>query len=135
MAKLTDKQHKKMIARYAECQNYRQVAREFHVSEGTVRSHCKKDKVITQKCAQKKEQNTMEMLAFMDAKKGKAQNLIENIIEAMNNPEKLARANVKDLATALGIIIDKFTQNAPAAAQSNELLQSLMELERRSQHD
>lgn len=117
MGKLTDRQHKKMIARYAECQNYRQVAREFKVSESTVRAHCKKDPDTAQKAAQKKEQNTQEMLAYMDAQKGEAQRVLSLILEAMKTPEKLAKANVRDLATAYGIIADKFLKAVPATEQ------------------
>ena len=54
MAKLTDKQHKKIIARYAECQNLSQVAREFNVSVSTIKRHLDGDKETVKRVNQKK---------------------------------------------------------------------------------
>ena len=66
-----------------------------------------------QKITEKKEQNTLDMLAYMDGQKPKIQQLLANIVEALDDPTKLARANVRDLATAYGIIYDKITASAP----------------------
>lgn len=115
MAKLSDRQHKQLIARYAETNNYRQVAREFGVSEATVRSHCKGDKKTTQICAQKKEQNTQDMLEFLESNKNKAQEFIMMALEGMADAEKIRRSGVQSLATAIGIVVDKYIQNAPQA--------------------
>lgn len=126
MPKLTDRQHKKIIARYAETQNYSLVAKEFGVSETTIRRHCKADKATSEKVAKKKEQNTLDMLAFMDSRKGKAQDLVDRILITLNDPEKLQTASVRDLATALGIIVDKFTQATPQEnAKANTLLEEI----------
>jgi predicted transcriptional regulator len=126
MPKLTDRQHKKIIARYAETQNYSLVAKEFGVSETTIRRHCKADKATSEKVARKKEQNTLDMLAFMDSRKGKAQDLVDRILITLNDPEKLQTASVRDLATALGIIVDKFTQATPQEnAKANTLLEEI----------
>lgn len=113
MAKLSDKQRKQIIADRVNGQLYKQIAEKYNVSETTVRNVCKNDPKTAERCADKKEQNTLDMLAFMDAQKGKAQELIRHIIEALDDPDKLAKTNARDLATALGIIIDKFTANAP----------------------
>lgn len=113
VAKLSDKQRKQIIAERVSGQRYKQIAIKFHVSETTVRNVCHKDPKTAERCASKKEANTLEMLAYMDSQKGKAQELLSKIIEALGDPEKLARANVRDLATAYGIIADKFIQTAP----------------------
>ena len=124
--KLTDKQKKKIIARYVETTNYRQVAREFGISDTSVRRIIAKEPNVTEKVAQKKEENTLDMFKYMEGQKGKVQELLSNIVVAMNDPEKLARANVRDLATAYGIIFDKITQSGPKA--SDELLQRAREI-------
>ena len=113
MAKLSDRQHKAMIARYAETQNYRQVAREFGVSEATVRNHCKGDAQTSQLCAQKKEENTQDILSFMESRKGKVFDILDKILEGLNDDDKIKRTGLQALATAYGIVIDKVTQNAP----------------------
>lgn len=125
MAKLTDKQHKRMIARYAECQNYSQVAREFHVSEYTVRSHCKGDKKTSEKIEQKKEENTLDMLAFLDSRKGEAEDFISMALKHLRDDKKLERTGIQAIATAMGIVIDKYIQNVPQTAKGNALLQEI----------
>ena len=122
MAKLTDKQHKKMIARYAECQNYSQVAREFNVGESTVRRHIAKDPKAAKKAEQKKEENTLDMLTYLDRKKSTAQDFVDMAFEYMQDPKKMERASLQTLATAIGIVIDKFTQNVPLQTQGNNAL-------------
>ena len=79
-----------------------------------------------QMCTQKKEENTLDMLKYMESQKGNAQNLLTNMILAMSDPAKLEKANVRDLATAFGIIFDKFTQASPRA--TDELLNRAREI-------
>ena len=111
MAKLTDKQKKEIIADYVECQNYSEVARNFNISEGTVRNIIKSDnnKEITKKCEQKNKENTEEVLEAMKKRSKTKINLLDKIFEAMdgklNNIDMFT--NIKDLATAYGIIMDK----------------------------
>ena len=70
MAKhLTDRQKKKIIADYAECGVYAQVARKHKVSLDTVKRTVLNDPETAEKTRQKKEQNTADILAFMDGKK------------------------------------------------------------------
>lgn len=124
--KLSDKQHKDMIRRYAETGNLSQVAREYGVSVTTVKRHIDGDKHTLSIVNQKKEQNTLDMLAYMEGQKPKIQSLLANIVEALNDPEKLKRANVRDLATAYGIIYDKITASAPKT--NDELLNKAREV-------
>ena len=113
MAKLSDRQHKALIARYAETNNYRQVAREFGVSCTTVKRHVSGDAESFKIVAQKKEENTQDILSYMDSRKGKVFDILDKLIEGMNDDEKIRRTGLQALATAYGIIVDKVTQNAP----------------------
>lgn len=108
MGKLTDKQHKKIIARYAECQNYSQVAREFKVSESTIRAHCKRDPETAKKTEEKKRQNTQDILAYMESQKNLVCQIIGLGLEALAKPDKFADASPSQITTALGTIIDKW---------------------------
>lgn len=113
MAKLSDRQHKQLIARYAETNNYRQVAREFGISYTTVKRHVSGDAETVKKVAQKKEENTQDILSFLDSRKGKIYDILDKLIEGMNDEEKIQRTGLQALATAYGIVVDKVTQNAP----------------------
>lgn len=124
--KLTDKQHKQIIRRYAECNNLSTVAREFGVSINTVKRHVKADAKTAEIVRRKKEENTLDMLQYMEGQKGKIQTLLTNILEAMNDPDKLAKTNPRDLATAYGIIWDKVMSGAPKA--NDEYLQKAREI-------
>ena len=55
------------------------------------------------------------MLAYMDARKKTAQDLMDQIMEAMTRPDKLALASERELATAFGILADKFIHMSPRA--------------------
>lgn len=108
VGKLTDKQHKKIIAMYADCQNYSQVARKFGVSVNTIKRHVNGDPKAAKLVNEKKEQNTKDMISFLDEQKTSAQEFILMAMEALKDPDKLNRTGAQALATAMGIIIDKF---------------------------
>lgn len=110
MAKrLTDKEKKEIIAYYIECQNLRETARKFNVSPDTVKRLTKENKDIEQNLSEKKEENTKSVLNELDKTKNKRINLLNKMIDKME--EKVENidmfTNVKDLATAYGIIVDK----------------------------
>lgn len=110
MAKrLTDKEKKQIIAYYIECQNLRETARKFNVSPDTVKRLTVEEKDIGQNLSQKRQENTKSVLQEMDSKKQKKIELLNKLLEAMD--KKLDNVdmftNIKDLATAYGIIMDK----------------------------
>ena len=107
--RITDKKKKEIIAYYIECQNLRETARKFNVSPDTVKRITKQEKDIGQNLSQKKQENTKSVLQELDKTKEKRINLLNKMIDKMN--EKVDNldmfTNVKDLATAYGIIVDK----------------------------
>ena len=109
MAKLTDKQKKKIIADYIETQNYSETARRNNVSDVTVKDVVVKDQDALKKLEQKKEENTIDMLTEMDNTKNKRIKLLAKMVNKMDDKlENLDMfTNVKDLAMAYGIMIDK----------------------------
>ena len=112
MAKrLTDRQKKKIVADYLELQSYNATAKENGVSKDTVKRVVLNCEEFAQKAQQKKEQNTADMLEFMDSRKGVAQGVIDKYLKALADPEKLDQATLSQIATALGIVVDKFTKD------------------------
>lgn len=128
MAKLTDKQRKKIIAERVYGATIRTLAAKYEVSPSTIRKTLKSDPTLTQKCARKKEENTASVLAFMDSKKNDVCTLIENLLAAMNDPNKIAVTPLSQLATTMGIVIDKYTANESiksSDARENNLFEAM----------
>lgn len=111
MAKLTDKQKKKIIADYVETQNYCETARMNNVNESTVRRIIKDENYedIARKSEEKKLENTQSTIEYMQTQHETKKRILDKILKAI---EKKADdidmfTNIKDLATAYGIILDK----------------------------
>ena len=128
VAKLTDKQRKKIIAESVNGSSIRALAAKYGVSTTTIQRVLKSDNDLKQKVAQKKAENTASILAFMDSKKNDVCGLIDKLLAAMGDEDKLAAATVNQLATAMGIVIDKYTaRETPqsSGAKKNNLLEAL----------
>ena len=110
MAKLTDKQKKQIIADYVETQNYSETARRNKVSDVTVKDVVTKDKTTLKKLEQKKEENTLSTIEYMQTQHETKKRILDKILYAIetkaDNVDDMF-TNIKDLATAYGIILDK----------------------------
>lgn len=124
-ARLTDKQKKKIIADYVEMGSFNAAAKANGVSRNTVKAVVMADSEVSQKAAQKKEQNTVDMLAYMEKRKKEAQEVIDDYLKALADPNKIEMAKLSEVATAMGIVIDKFV-NTPI---KNQLDRQKLELE------
>ena len=111
-ARLTDKQRKKIIADYVESGNYRATARKNNVATDTVKRIVLKDATVVQKATQKREENTRDMLEYMESRREQAQTVIDAYLVALADPTKLELATLSQIATAFGIVVDKFTKLA-----------------------
>ena len=107
--KLTDKQKKKIIADYVECQNYSAVARRFKVSRTTVQRVVAADNELCEKVQNKKDENTQSILDYMDSKSEDVKEIIGLLLSDLKDEGKRKRAGLMQTATTLGIVIDKFT--------------------------
>lgn len=107
-ARLTDLQKKQMIADYLVTGSYRATAKHFGVSDHTVRRVCCNEPELAQKAAQKKEENTLDMLAYMESRKEQAQEIIDRCLDIL--PQKLGEASAPQVATVMGIVADKFAK-------------------------
>ena len=109
MAKhLTDAKKKQIIADYVECGNYSEVARKHKVSKDTVRRLSNRTDIV-KKAQEKKEQNTRDMLEYLDQKRDTAFKFIDKAFEEMCKEEKIEKTSIINLATAIGIVIDKYS--------------------------
>lgn len=111
LTKLTDKEKKRIIAEYIDCQNYCEVARKHNITETSVRRIVKANKSVAKKVEEKKEQNTLDTLEYIMSLKEKKQRILNKLLNAIEekatDTDNKIKQNTKDLATAYGIILDK----------------------------
>ena len=109
MAKLTDKQKKKIIADYVENQNYSETARMNNVADVRVKDIVMKDKTALKKLEQKKQENTQTTIEYMQTQHETKKRILDKILKAIESKadDLDMFTNIKDLATAYGIILDK----------------------------
>lgn len=107
--KLTDKQKKKIVADYVETQNYKQTGIKNKVDTETVRRVVKEDEEFAKKLERKKEENTQTTLEYMDKQHETKKRILDKLLKGieLKADDIDMFTNVKDLATAYGIIIDK----------------------------
>ena len=110
MAKLTDKQKKKIIADYVDNQNYSETAKMNDVSVDTVRRLVLNDDEVVNNLKRKKEENTQSTIEYMQTQHETKKRILDKILKAIetkaDNIDDMF-TNIKDLATAYGIILDK----------------------------
>lgn len=134
-ARLTDKQKKKIIADYVQLGNYRAAARLNEVSDGTVKRVVGECSEIEQKIAQKKEENTADILEYMERQKNGICEILDICLNELKNPEKYVKVPPQQIATTMAILIDKYaadngrTPDTPEA-EDDALTASLKELAR-----
>lgn len=104
-----DLQCKKIIADYVQLENYSAVARLHGVARNTVKAIVLADKEIAEKCRLKKAENTVAVLEHMSRQKDKVCGLLDRLIDAMDDPAKMDSSTLPQLATTLGILVDKYT--------------------------
>ena len=108
-ARLTDRQKKKIIADYVDLESYHAVARKHKIAVSTVKRICDNSVDMKQKATQKKEQNTQDILDYMELKKDAVTQVIGRYLEALLDEERISKASPAQITTALGTLIDKWT--------------------------
>ncbi len=122
--RLSDKQKKKVIADYIELGSYNAAARKNGISNKTAKAIVCEDPEFAQTSQRKKDKNAAEIIDYMDTKKQMVCRIIDRYLTEMLDEQKIKRASVLQLATTMGIIIDKFT----ASAQNEQAIKKLDEL-------
>lgn len=130
-ARLTDRQKKKIIADYVQLNNYCAVAKINNVSATTVKNIVLASADFVEKCEQKKEENTADVLAYMDEHKDLVCSFIGLGLKALNDPDKIDGASLTQITTAIGTLIDKWAMisGEPSGnGKEDELSKSLREM-------
>lgn len=135
-ARLTDRQKKKIVADYVQVGSYNAVAKINGVSANTVKNVVKAQGAeFAGKCEQKKEENTADILAYMESQKGLVCEIIGKGLAELAKPEKLEGATMSQITTALGTLIDKWGMatggSAGTTREDDPLTRALKEEARR----
>lgn len=109
-ARQTDKQKKKIIADYVQLGSYNAVAKKHGVADSTVKRVVLADPKMQKKLEQKKEQNAEDILAYMESKRTIVCEILGKGLDVLNDEEKLRDASPAQITTALGTLIDKWTE-------------------------
>ena len=105
--RLTDRQKKRIISYYVNIGSYNTVGKMHGISATTVKNVVLKNSETVGLCEQKKKQNTMDMLEFLETRKQKTQDIIDQLLDCM--PDKIPRASLVQIVTAYGVLVDKST--------------------------
>lgn len=131
MAKFTDLEKKNIIADYVDCQNYSQVAKKYNVSVEAIRRIVKEDKNIVKKLETKKEENTQSTIEYMQTQHETKKRILDKILKAIETKAEDIDmfTNIKDLATAYGIILDKELKVLELQRSKSEMENELTKLD------
>ena len=129
-ARLTDKQKKKIVADYLECQSVNLAARKNGVSWDSAKKALEEAGEIEKKLEQKKEETLADILASMESGRQAVCDIIEVGLEVL--PDKIRLSNrASDVTTVMGTLIDKwtgFSSGLGDTAKEDALSQSLREM-------
>ena len=117
--KMSEKKRKKIIADWALEGSYRAAARKNNVSPSTVRRLVLAEPELAEAARDKKRAHARDMLSYMDGKRDAVCDIIGLGLEELSDPDRLKAAGIRDIATTMGILIDKWTR-AQQTAQGKE---------------
>ena len=129
-ARLTDRQKKKIIADYVQLGSYNATAKVNGVSLNTVKKIVQGNAEIAEMCNRKKDENTVDILAYMEGKRKEVCDIIEVGLSVLPDKIKAAKS-ASEVTTALGTLIDKWAtvSGGPAdTSKEDELSKSLREM-------
>ena len=130
-ARLTDRQKKKIIADYVQLGSYNATAKVNGVALNTVKKLVQGNTEIAEMCNQKKEENTADILDYMDSQKKDVCEVLGICLSELKKAERYARTPPQQIATTMAILIDKYTSfggGPKDESEEDDLSRSLREL-------
>ncbi len=120
MSKLTDRQKKQIVAEYVAGDgsiSQQKLADKYHVSRQAISKilSCEKSREMLR---QKKEENTLSMLAYLDSRKDTAQSLIDRILAS--SAADIEKASLRDKIGALKILSDVFCKTSESTSATDD---------------
>ncbi len=110
--KLNERQRCEVVADYALCGNYSEVARKHGTSERTVRRIIAENAEFAENAEHKKEEAAEDVLTHMQKQLGKVNLIIDKYLDRLLEDDLLKKASTAQLTTSLGTLIDKYAMIA-----------------------
>lgn len=131
MGKLTEEARQKIIADYVITQNKQRTAELNGVSRTTVRRVLAEADTteLSEKVHQKKAEVTESVTEYVESQGEEVKRLIGKYINALDDEEKLSHANLVQVATALGIVMDKFAPHMQTRDNRNAAIKITLDWE------
>ena len=120
MSKLTDRQRKQLVAEYVAGDgniSQRTLAIKYGVSQKTV-SKILSTSEVRDKVSQKKAENDLSMLAYLESRVAAVQDLIDEILDSAK--EDIVGAPLRDKMGALKILSETFTPKDGNTSANNK---------------
>ncbi len=137
-ARRTDEQKKKIVADYAMLGSYNAAAKANDVAPNTVKNIVQGNAEFAQACKVKKEENTRDILAYMETQRNKVCDIIGLYLDELLNVRQFEKLTPNQLTTALGTLIDKWAMISSSAGDTEKedgLSRSLRELAQELESD
>lgn len=98
----------KILADYALEGSYRAAARKNGVSPDTVRRIVRENPEMVKVADTQKNARARDVMSYMQGKADTVCEIIGNGLGVLSDPERMQEAKLRDIATMLGILIDKW---------------------------
>lgn len=106
--KLRSKDEAVIIAKRADGATIGTLAKQYKISESTVRRILRKNEELIEQAKREQEEQKKTLQRFMLSKTDLACDICDKIMQELLNENKLKEASVSQLATAMGILLDKY---------------------------
>lgn len=120
----------KILADYTLEGSYRAAARKNGVSPDTVRRIVRENPEMVQVADTQKNARARDLMSYMQGKADTVCDIIDNGLGVLSDPERMKEAKLRDVATVIGILIDKWSMiNAMCQDEASVQVELAPELE------
>lgn len=107
--KIEQERRMKILADYILEGSYRAAARKNGVSPDTVRRIVRENPEMVQVADTQKNARARDLMSYMQGKADTVCDIIDNGLGVLSDPERMKEAKLRDIATMMAILIDKWS--------------------------
>ena len=107
--KIEQERRMKILADYTLEGSYRAAARKNNVSPDTVRRIVRENPDMVKVADTQKNARARDLMSYMQGKADTVCDIIDNGLGVLSDPERMKEAKLRDIATMMAILIDKWS--------------------------